>query len=120
MSWKIRRAHYYARQKGTTGADPDTAKFFNFLILLGLILILIMFMVSGGNTDNSIVGFFGLIGLISLFITPFLIIFGLIGGTFQHGLPDFGKNNLSKKQLNDQGEITWNQWIEEDRKKRNK
>ena len=39
MSWKLRRAHHYQRQRGDYGADPLFSKWINFWLLVGLALI---------------------------------------------------------------------------------
>ena len=118
MSWKIRRAHYYARQKGRTGADPETAKCLNFWFYIAIVLSFIALAMRGMSTDNSIILFIRAIGGLGFLATPFFLIFALIGETLQHGLPDFKNNKLSKKNLNDEGESIWNQWIEEDKNKK--
>ena len=87
MSWKLRRAHYYARQKGKTySADIITSKYLNLSILIGVALIILMLVVH--NFEYSeLKGFIGLLGILSLLITPFLLIIGLNVKSFPHGLP---------------------------------
>ena len=91
MSWKIRRAHYYAR-KSSGGQDPEVAKWINLIFLISLIFSFILLVLANGgaDTDNPVVAILSLFGLISLITTPILFLFFL--GGIQHGLPNFAKS----------------------------
>ena len=78
MSWKLRRAHHYQRQRGDYGADPLFSKWINFWLLVGLALIFIFISLALGETvnddENPIEMLFGTLGLVSFLITPFVFI----------------------------------------------
>ena len=114
MSWKIRRAHYYSRQKGG-GIDPEVAKWTNLIFLISLLFsfLFIVLATGGADTDNPIVVIIGLFGLISFVTTPVLFLFFL--GGIQYGLPNFSS---SQRVKGNQGEDTWDSWIREDKEKK--
>ena len=111
MSWKIKRAHYYSRQKGG-GIDPERAKLINliFFISLAFSFIFLALANGGADTDNPIVAILGLFGLLSLITTPILFLFFL--GAIQHGLPNF--SNVQKKER-DFHQENLDKWIEENK-----
>ena len=114
MSWKIRRAHYYSRQKGG-GIDPEVAKWTNLIFLISLLFSFLFIVLATGDadTDNPIVVIIGLFGLISFVTTPVLFLFFL--GGIQYGLPNFSS---SQRVKGNQGEDTWDSWIREDKEKK--
>ena len=125
MSWKLRRAHYYSSQKGS-GIDSQAAKWTNFWLLIGIALIFIFLVIASNDADIEtypILGFLSVLGLLSLLGTPFLLLIALLGGTFGYGLPNIArgnKSNRSQKVNRAQGEHVWNEWIEADKKKKEK
>ena len=96
MSWKLRRAHYYQRQRGG-GIDPEVAKTTNLIFLISLLFSLLFFALAMGqaDTDNPLVAIVGLFGLISLITTPILFLFFL--GGIQHGLPNFAAGKSQRR-----------------------
>ena len=83
MSWKIRRAHYYSRQRGE-GTDSQVAKWLNLLFLISFIFSIVFIVQALGN-ENDQVEFLLVVGGLSIFTTPILFLFFL--GGIQHGLP---------------------------------
>ena len=114
MSWKIRRAHYYSRQKGG-GIDAEGAKWFNliFLISLAFSLILLVLANGGADADNPVVLILSAFGFLSLITTPILFLFFL--GNIQHGLPNLSK---SPKKERDFHQENLNNWLEENKEKK--
>ena len=96
MSWKLRRAHYYQRQR-VGGIDPEVAKTTNLIFLISLLFSLLFFALAMGqsDTDNPLVAIVGLFGLISLITTPILFLFFL--GGIQHGLPNFAAGKSQRR-----------------------
>ena len=119
MSWKLRRAHYYQRQRGGSGADEGISKWINFWLLVGISLIFIFISLALGGAvnddENPIVMLFGILGLLSFLITPFVFILACIADTPRHGLPNFSS---SQRVKGNQGEDTWDRWIREDKDKK--
>ena len=92
MSWKLRRAHHYQRQRGVGGAEPEIAKWINFWLLIGITLIFILLIIDGSNADIDaypIIGVLAGLGILSLLGTPFLFILACLADTLKHGLPNF-------------------------------
>ena len=83
MSWKIRRAHYYSRQRGE-GTDSQVAKWLNLLFLISFIFSIVFVAQALGDPKNQ-VEFLLVVGGLSIFTTPILFLFFL--GGIQHGLP---------------------------------
>ena len=111
MSWKLRRA-------GWKSPDSNTAKIFNAFTVASVICTVIGLV---AYQLPIIGGLIAILWFLSLVTTPWLICMTLAGGTWGYGFPNLNRSKLSKNlNKNDQGESTWNQWIEEDRKKRNK
>ena len=87
------------------------------LVGLALIFIFISLALGGAVNDdeNPIVMLFGILGLLSFLITPFVFILACIADTPRHGLPNFSSSQRVKRN---QGEDTWDRWIKEDKEKK--
>ena len=125
MSWKLRRAAYYQSKRGEGGANPQFSKWINFFLLICIALTFIFLIIAANTKDIEAyptLDFLRYLGGFSLLVTPFLFILACLGNTFAHGLPNIaaGKTRAIRKtsNTNDQGESTWNKWIEDDGKKR--
>ena len=109
MSWKLRRA-------GWKPVDPGTAKIFNAFTGASIICTFLGFV---AYQLPVIGGLIAILWLLSLVTTPWLVCMTLAGGTWGYGLPNINSSKLNRySNKNDQGESTWQSWIEEDRKKR--
>ena len=103
MSWKLRRAHYYQRQRGGSGADAGISKWINFWLLIGISLIFIFLIIAGSGFDideNPILAFLSVLGLLSLLGTPFLFILACLADTLKHGLPNFAAGTTRTTKTN--------------------
>ena len=97
MSWKLRRASYYSSQRGSNLSDSETAKCINFWFLVAILLTFLAIALTPLSSDNLFILFIRAIAGLGFLSTPFLLVFALIGKTFQYGLPESLERWLKEK-----------------------
>tara|TARA_B100000989_G_scaffold231621_1_gene178422 strand:- start:416 stop:718 length:303 start_codon:yes stop_codon:yes gene_type:complete len=87
--------------KESGNLNKKDCQWLNFWLLISIVLFFVGFVIEGANTvPTTFIAIFGLLGLLSLWTIPILLVIVVFKGNIESGLPDlstFIANKIKKK-----------------------